>query len=140
VLEVLGGVLAVLGLLALCAVPIVLSRGPVQDVVTPGSAAGQPGLAIHPDRGHRFMPAVGGLITVGVLALGASYVGRSPHAAATFLTVGAYVVYLVWARATGRAGDGTVTETPQGIHQLWAASEVFVPWGTCAGWPPLPRG
>jgi hypothetical protein len=141
VVEVLGGVLAVLGLLALCAAPIVLSwwPRPAQAVVTPGSAAGQTGLAIHPDRGQRFMPFVGVLITVGVLTLGASYLGRSPYAAAAFLTVGVYFGYLVWARASGRAGDGTVTMTPEGIHQLWVASEVFVPWEDVRGLVTTPK-
>ena len=43
------------------------------------------------------------------------------------------MAYVGWCRATGRAGDGTITLTPDGIHQLYAGSEVLIPWEDVRG-------
>ena len=130
-----GGVavLAVIAVLLATPIALALHRRSPQDVVTTGSAHGRPGMAIHPWRGHRFTVVLAWVLTVGVTILGISYVGSSVYAAVSFIAAGLFFAYLGWARATGRAGDGTVTLTPQGIHQLWAGSEVFVPWDDVRG-------
>ena len=131
-----AGGIAVLAIIAvLLATPIALARHrrQPQEVVATGSAHGRPGMAIHPWRGHRLTVALGWVLALGVTALGLFYLGSSLYAAALFLAAGLFFVYLGWARATGRAGDGTLTLTPEGIHQLWAGSDVFVPWEDVCG-------
>ena len=132
---VVGGVLAIAALVLLCAVPVLLSmrRRAVDEVVTRGSVDGTCGLAIHPERGHRLLPLLARVFVIGLLAVGVGYLRSAPYAAAVFLAVGAFFVYLSWARATGRAGDGTLTLTAEGIHQLWGGSDVFVPWDDVRG-------
>jgi len=125
--------LAVLALLVIAPVALILHRRPPEEVVTTGSVRGQAGMAVHPWRGHRATTPMSWLLAAGVTALGLYYVGRSPYAAAVFISAGAYLSYLRWARATDRAGDGTVTLTPEGLHQLHAGSEVFVPWDVVRG-------
>ena len=139
--DVLGGLAAVAGLLLICAVPIVLSvrPRPVQDVVTPASAGSAPGLVIHPDRGHWLLRPLGWIFIGGVCALGVWYVGSAPYAAAFFVVAGAYLLYSGWAHATGRAGDGTIRLTPNGIHQLWGGSELLVPWDEVRGLVTTPK-
>lgn len=136
-----GGLIAIASLLLICAVPIVLSvrHRPVQDVLTPGSAGGRRGLVIHPDRGHWLLRALGWIFIGCLLALSAWYLGSSPYAAVLFLVTGAYLLYGGWAHATGRAGDGTMTLTPEGIHQLWGGSEVLVPWDDVRGLVTTPK-
>lgn len=136
-----GGVLAIATLVLLCAVPVLLSvrRLAVDEVVTLEPAEGTCGLAIHPARGHRLLPLLALAFAVGMLAVGVGYLRSAPYAAASFLVVGAYLVYLSWARATGRAGDGTLTLTPEGMHQLWAGSDVFVPWDDVRGLVTTPK-
>ena len=46
---------------------------------------------------------------------------------------GILLLYLVWAGASGRGGDGTLTMTPLGLHQRWCGSDVFVPWDVVTG-------
>ena len=41
--------------------------------------------------------------------------------------------YVGWCRATGRAGDGTITMTPEGLHQRYAGSEVLIDWDDVRG-------
>ena len=126
-----AGGIAVLAVIAvLLAVPIAMAlhRRKPDEVVTTGSVHGRPGMAIHPRRGHRLTIVLAWVLALGVTTLGLSYLGSSLYAAAFFTAAGLFLLYLGWARATGRAGDGTVTLTPEGIHQLWAGSEVFVPW------------
>ncbi len=126
-----AGGIAVLAVIAvLLAVPIAMAlhRRKPDEVVTTGSVHGRPGMAIHPRRGHRLTIGLVWVLALGVTTLGLSYLGSSLYAAALFTAAGLFLLYLGWARATGRAGDGTVTLTPEGIHQLWAGSEVFVPW------------
>ena len=132
---VVGGVLAIAALVLLCAVPVLLSvrRRAVDEVVTLASADGRSGLAIQPERGHRLLPLLAWAFALGMLAVGVGYLRSAPYAAAAFLAVGAFFVYLAWARATGRAGDGTLTLTVEGIHQLWGGSDVFVPWDDVRG-------
>ncbi|MDQ0372636.1 hypothetical protein [Cellulomonas humilata] len=136
-----GGVLAIAALVLVCAVPVLLSvrRRAVDEVVTVGSADGTRGLAIHPERGHRLLPVLAWAFAFGMLAVGVAYLRSAPYAAALFLVVGALFVYLGWARATGRAGDGTLTLTAEGIHQLWAGSDVFVPWDDVRGLVTTPQ-
>ncbi len=122
------GVLAVIGVLLATPIALALHRRKPEEVVRAGSSHGRPGMAIHPWRGHRYTIALVWVFVFGVIALGLSYIGSSPYAAAFFIAAGLFFLYLGWARATGRAGDGTLTLTPEGIHQLWAGSEVFVPW------------
>jgi hypothetical protein len=126
-------VLAVIAVLLVTPVALALHRRPPQEVVATGSAHGCPGMAIHPWRGHGSTVALGWVLAVGVTALGLFYLGSSLYAALVFLAAGMFFLYLGWARATGRAGDGTLTLTPEGIHQLWAGSEVFVPWDDVRG-------
>ena len=131
-----AGGIAVLAVIAvLLAVPIALAlhRRKPEEVVRNGSAHGRPGMAIHPWRGHRFGVVLAWVLAFGVTALGLSYLGSSLYAAAFLTAAGLFFLYLGWARATGRAGDGTLTLTPEGIHQLWAGSEVFVPWDDVQG-------
>ena len=126
-------VLAVIAVLLATPIALALHRRKPEEVVRPGSAHGRPGMAIHPWRGHRFGIALAWVIGLGVTALGLSFLSSSPYAAAVFIAAGLFFLYLGWARATGRAGDGTLTLTPEGIHQLWAGSEVFVPWADVRG-------
>jgi hypothetical protein len=140
--DIAGGLAAIACLLLVCVVPIVLSvrTRPVDDVVTMAAAGrGQPGLEIHPDRGHWQLPIVGSMFVGGLLALGLWYLESSPYAAAFVLVPSMYLVYRGWAHATGRAGDGTVTLTPEGIHQLWGGSEVLVPWDEVRGLVTTPK-
>lgn len=139
--DVVGGLIAIAGVLLICAVPLVLAvlPRPVEEVLTTGSAGGRRGLAIHPDRGHRLLLFVGWIPIGGVLALGVWYLGSSSYAAVFLLVTGAYMAYLGWARATGRAGDGTVTLTPAGIYQFWAGSEILVPWDDVRGLVTTPK-
>ena len=128
--------IAVLAVIAvLLATPIALARHrrKPEEVVTTGSAHGRPGMAIHPWRGHRFTIVLVWVLALGVTTLGLSFLGSSLYAAAFFIAAGLFFLYLGWARATGRAGDGTLTLTPEGIHQLWAGSEVFVLWDDVRG-------
>jgi hypothetical protein len=131
----MGGLAAIAGLLLICAVPVVLSvrPRPVRNVITPGSPGGAPGLEIHPDRGHWLLKPMGWILIGGWCALGVWYLGSALYAAAFFLVASAYLLYRGWAHATGRAGDGTITLTPNGIHQLWGGSEVLVPWDDVQG-------
>jgi hypothetical protein len=139
--DVVGGLIAIASVLLLCAVPVALAAlpRPIEDVLTTGWAGGRRGLAIHPDRGHRLLLVIGWLPIGGVLALGVWYLGSSPYAAAFLLVTGAYMAYLGWAQATGRAGDGTLTLTSAGIHQFWAGSEIHVPWDDVRGLVTTPK-
>ncbi len=131
----LGGVAALAGLLAVPIGIILLTRWrrPIEDVVTTGSAQGRTGLSIHPHRGHPSVNVIAVIIVLGVLALGLWYLNSSLYAAGFFLIGGGLMVYVGWARVTGRAGDGTLTFTPAGLHQLYGGSEVFVPWDDVKG-------
>jgi hypothetical protein len=133
--DVAGGIAVLAVIAALLAAPVVLARHrrQPQEVVTVGSAHGHPGMAIHPWRGHRLNIVLAWVMALGVTSLGLSFLGSSPYAAAFFIAAGLFFIYLGWSRASGRAGDGTVTLTPEGIHQLWAGSEVFVPWDDVRG-------
>lgn len=131
-----AGGIAVLGVFALLvATPIALAwheRGP-EKVVTTGSAHGHTGMAIHPRRGHPLTAAAMWVFALGVTALGLYFLGSALYAAAFFIAVGLFFVYLAWSRTSGCAGDGTLTLTPEGIHQLWAGSEVFITWDDVRG-------
>ncbi|TQM57381.1 hypothetical protein [Humibacillus xanthopallidus] len=108
-------------------------RRPAESVITTGTARGRTGMAVHPWRGHPHIMVAGWLMVVGVAALGVMALGEFPWAAGLLLLGAALLAYLAWARTTGRAGDGTLTLTPDGIHQLYAGSEVFVPWDDVRG-------
>ncbi|MGW5240296.1 hypothetical protein ACWEOW_15305 [Monashia sp. NPDC004114] len=131
-----AGGIAVLAVFALLlAAPVALAlhpRGP-DEVVTTGSAHGHMGMAIHPRRGHAFTVPAAWVVALGVMALGVFYLGSAGYAAAFFIAAGLFMLYLAWSRTSGRAGDGTFTLTPEGIHQLWAGSEVFIPWDDVRG-------
>ena len=131
-----AGGIAVLAVIALLmAAPVALAlhpRGP-EEVVTTGSARGQAGMAIHPRRGHAFTAVATWAFALGVTALGIYFLGSAGYAAAFFIAVGLLLLYLAWSRTSGRAGDGTLTLTPEGIHQLWAGSEVFIRWDDVSG-------
>lgn len=126
----------VLALLAVMAVALALGAGRrrPEAVVTLGSARGRPGLAVHPGRGHWITKATAGLI-IGLIVLLGLWEIRSAnyYAAAFFVGSGLFMAYLGWCRLTGRAGDGTVTMTDQGIHQHYAGSEIFVAWQDVRG-------
>lgn len=133
--DTISGIAVLAALAIIVAVPVALSqhRRPPEAVVTRGSARGRAGMAIHPWRGHPAVVPLSWVMAAGVTALGVRYLGSSAYAAATFIVIGLYLLYLLWARATGRAGDGTLTLTPEGLHQLWSGSEVFVPWDAVRG-------
>jgi hypothetical protein len=128
-------------LAVLLATPVVLSlhRRSPEEVVTSGSVDGRGGLVIRPWRGHPLVIPVAWVVAAGVLALGLWYLGSSLYAAAVFIVAGLLLLYLVWARTTGRAGDGSLTLTPEGLHQLWAGSEVFIPWDDVRGLVTTPK-
>ncbi|EAP97905.1 hypothetical protein JNB_13113 [Janibacter sp. HTCC2649] len=134
-METLGGIAALAAVLAVPIGIILLTRWrrPIEDVVTTGSAQGKTGLAIHPQRGHPTVNVIAVIIVVAVLALGLWYLNSSLYAAGLFLIGGGLMAYVGWARVTGRAGDGTLTFTPEGLHQLYGGSEVFVPWDDVTG-------
>jgi hypothetical protein len=134
-LDTAGGIAVLAVIAVLLAAPIVLARHrrKPEEVVTTGSAHGRRGMAIHPCRGHRLNIALAWVVALGVIALALSALDSSLYAAAIFIAPGLFFLYLGWAHATGRSGDGTLTLTPEGIHQLWAGSEVFVPWDDVHG-------
>ena len=133
--DTVSGIAALAVLALIVVVPVALSwhRRPPEAVVTQGSARGRAGMAIHPGRGHSAVAPMSWVLAAGVIALGLWYLGSSPYAAVTFIVTGLYLLYLVWARATGRAGDGTLTLTPEGLHQRYSGSDVFVPWDVVRG-------
>ncbi len=137
--EVLGW--AVIGFFAmlLVAAALLFRRRPDEVVVTVGTVRGQRGLAIHPWRGHWLTAAVACLMIALILVWGVSQIGSNNSAAGFFLIGGLLMAYVGWCRATGRAGDGTITLTPEGIHQLYAGSEVFVPWDDVRGLVTTPK-
>ena len=139
--DVAGGIAALAVIVVVVGAPIALAlhRRSPEEVVTAGSTHGRRGMAIHPWRGHRFLVPVAWVVALAVTALGASFLGSSLAAAVFFLGAGLFMLYLGWCRATGRAGDGTLTLTPDGIHQLWAGSEVFVPWDDVRGLVTTPK-
>jgi hypothetical protein len=126
-------VLAVFALLVATPIALAVHQRGAEKVVTTGSAHGRTGMAIHPRRGHPLTGAAMWVLALGFTALGLYFLGSSGYAAAFFIAVGLFMLYLAWARTSGRAGDGTLTLTPEGIHQLWAGSEVFIPWGEVRG-------
>ncbi|TCM47901.1 hypothetical protein [Kribbella sp. VKM Ac-2568] len=132
--SVLGaGILSLFGLMAV-SLALGARRRPPDVVVTLGTARGRSGLAVHPWRGHWTTQAMGGLIIGLIVLMGLWEIGSSNYyAAAFFVGSGLLMAYLGWCRLTGRAGDGTVTLTPEGIHQLYAGSEVFVDWEDVRG-------
>lgn len=136
-----GGALALAALGLLCAVPIYLSmrRRAVDDVVTLGWVDGARGLAVHPERGHRLLRVLAWAVSLGLVAVGVALLHPAPYGGSLTLVVGAYLVYRSWALATGRTGDGTLTFTAEGIHQLWSASEIFVPWDDVRGLVTTPK-
>ena len=133
--ETAGGVAVLVAIVLVLVTPIALSlhERPPEHVVTSGAARGLPGLAIHPARGHPLTLVTGWLMVVGVALLGVYSLGRSGYAAAFCLLGAAALAYIAWAKTTGRAGDGTLTLTPDCVHQLYAGSEVFVPWEDVRG-------
>jgi len=132
--DVALGVLGLIVIVFLIAV-IVLDnrRRPLESVITTGRARGRTGLALHPWRGHPRIMVAGWIMIAGVAALGVVALGRYPYAAVLLFLAAAVMAYIGWARVTGRAGDGTLTLTPEGIHQLYAGSEVFIPWEDVRG-------
>jgi hypothetical protein len=136
-----GGIAVLAAFALVIAVPIALAAHPraPDEVVTTGSAGGHTGMAIHPRRGHPLALVAGWVVALGVTGLGIYFLGSSVYAAALFIAAGIFLVYLTWSRTSGRAGDGTITLTPEGIHQLWAGSEVSVPWDDVRGLVTTPR-
>ena len=116
-----------------------MRRRPADEVVTRGTARGQQGLAIHPWRGHPAGDIAPWLIGIGVTVLGLWSFGTSAYPGVLFTAAGLYFLYVAWTRATGRMGDGTLTLTPEGMHQLIGGSEVFVPWDTVRGMVTTPQ-
>jgi len=133
--DTLSGIAALAVLALLVVVPVTLSwhRRAPEAVVTRGSARGRAGMAIHPGRGHPALVPLSWILAAGVIALGLWYLGSSPYAAVIFIVTGLYLLYILWARATDRAGDGTLTLTPEGLHQRYSGSDVFVPWDAVRG-------
>jgi hypothetical protein len=132
--DVLGS--GVIGLISVTVISLVLTkrRRRPEAVVTLGSARGRPGLAIHPWRGHWFATAVGWLLLALIVLFGLYELKVHNYYAAVFLLGGGLMMgYVGWCRATGRSGDGTITLTFDGIHQLYAGSEVFIPWDDVRG-------
>ena len=132
--DILGaGLVALVGLMV-ASLALSRHRRPVHVVITQGMARGRPGLALHPWRGHRPTDATGVLL-VGLIVLGgAAELWSGHYAAGGFLFVsGLLLVYIGWCGLSGRAGNGTVTLTPDGIHQLYAGSEVFIDWEDVCG-------
>lgn len=131
---VLGGLgLGLFGLMVLSLVLSARRRSP-EAVITLGEARGRPGLAIHPWRGGHWLTTAVGRLLLALIVLFALSAIESSNYAAGLLLVGALLMgYVGWCRATGRAGDGTVTLTPEGIHQLYAGSEVFIDWPDVRG-------
>lgn len=133
--------LGVIALFALMLVALVLGarRRPPASAVTVGTARGRPGMAVHPWRGHWFATAVGWLLLALFVLAGLSAIGSS-NGAAGFLLLGSMLAaYVGWCGATGRAGDGTVTLTPEGIHQRYAGSDVFIDWDNVRGLVTTPK-
>ena len=133
--DLAGGIALLAAIVLVLATPIALSlyRRAPEDVITTGSAHGQPGLSIHPARGHPFALVTGWLMVLGVALIGVFALGRSGYAAGFCLVGAAALAYIAWAKTTGKAGDGTLTFTSEGLHQLYAGSEVFVPWDAVRG-------
>ena len=139
--DVVGGLIAIAGVLLICAVPLVLAvlPRPVEEVLTTGSAGGRRGLAIHPDRGHRLLLFVGWIPIGGVLALGVWYLGSSPYAA-----VSCSSRVRTWPTSAGlvrpgEQGTAPCTLTPAGIYQFWGGSEILVPWDDVRGLVTTPK-
>jgi len=126
-----GGVLTLGALIAAPVGVLALSvrRRPPAEVVT----GGPDGLSIHPWRGHPVVLVVGWVFVAALAVLGVSYLPDQPYAAAFCLVGAALMAYAGWTRATGRLGDGTLTFTPEGLHQLYGGSEVLVPWDDVRG-------
>ena len=124
--------LVVFGLIVLSVV-LGWRRRPPDAVVTLGTARGRPGLAVHPWRGHWVSGAVGWLLLALLVLWGLSLIGSNTYAAGVLLVCALLMGYVGWCRATGRAGDGTITLTPAGIHQRYAGSEVFIDWQDVRG-------
>jgi hypothetical protein len=76
---------------------------------------------------------VGWLLLALLVVWGLSLLGAATVAAGVLLVSALLLGYVGWCRATGRAGDGTITLTPAGIHQRHAGSEVFIPWDDVRG-------
>lgn len=130
-----GGIVVLVALALVVAMPIALAahRRSPDEMVTTGTAGGRRGMSIHPRRGHPLTLVAAWVVALAVTGLGGFYLGSSAYAAGFFIAAGAFLVYLAWSRTTGRAGDGTITLTPEGIHQLWAGSEVSIPWDHVRG-------
>ena len=137
--DVLGwGMIALLATMV-AAVALLWRRRPPEAVVTVGTVRGQRGLAIHPWRGHWFSTAVAWLLLALLVIWGLSEIGSNNYAAGFFLVCALLMGYVGWCRVTGRAGDGTITLTPEGIHQLYAGSEVFIDWDDVRGLVTTPK-
>lgn len=132
------GVIALFAMVV-AAVALLWRRRPPEAVVTVGTVRGQRGLAVHPWRGHWFSTAVAWLLLVLLVIWGLSEIGSNNYAAGFFLACGLLLGYVGWCRVTGRAGDGTITLTPEGIHQLYAGSEVFIDWDHVRGLVTTPK-
>ncbi len=130
-----GGIAVLAAFVLVLVTPIAMARHrrAPDEVVTAGSAHGHTGMAIHPRLGHPRSIAVAWVVAVGVTVLGVYFIGASAYAAALFIAVGLFLLYLAWSRTSGRSGDGTLILTREGIHQVYAGSEVFVPWDDVRG-------
>ena len=130
-----GGIAVLAAFALVIAVPIALAthRRAPDEVVTTGTAGGRTGMAIHPRRGHPLALVAAWVVALGVTGLGIYYLASSVYAAAFLIAAGLCLIYLMWSRTSGRAGDGTIILTPEGIHQLWAGSEVSIPWDQVRG-------
>ena len=131
---------SVLGLAALTVIGLMLlslvlgwRRRPAEAVIQVGTVRGRAGLAVHPWRGHWLQIAVGWLLLALLVVWGLSFLGSSALASGLILLCGLLMGYVGWCRATGRAGDGTITMTPEGLHQRYAGSEVLIDWDDVRG-------
>ncbi len=110
-----------------------------EDVITAGTGHGATGLAVHPWRDQRPGLVAVWLVALGVLACGLMWLRAQPYAGVLFTAFGLVLTFVAWGRTSGRFGDGTITLTPEGLHQRAGGSDVLIPWDDVRGLVSTPQ-